>query len=465
MLQVAIPASFPVEREYAVDVVLRHFLGLEVAVKRVGTAGTVEIGDGERRLVLDDTFFSGDAERWLSAAFCPAEPAGWWTPADEDLVRPLVDRRLPVIFGGSPERPDFLEVEGDSIRLRLDVFGTAFFMLTRYEELDAGEAALDERGRFTATASLAGRHGFLDRPIVDETCELLWALIQRLWPGTRRSPRAYSLVVSHDVDRPFQRRFGFVKAVGAALRDGARHRQIAGPLRRILSYPQPFGYVASFEPYNTFGEIMRLSEERGLRSAFFFMNHRSPEPEEADYDLAHPWVRKLMVEIYRRGHELGVHPSYGSYRDAARTRREFESLKAVAEDIGIQQDHWGSRQHYLRFEIPTTWQNLEDARVCYDSTLSFHDAVGFRCGTCRPYPVFNLDRRRRLSLVERPLLAMDATLLSYMGLEDEQIIAEMTRLAERCRKYRGECTLLWHNSNLITPDQWRLYTALLDVCG
>lgn len=465
MLRVTIPASFPAEREYAVDVVLRHFLGLEIEVDPAAPAGTVEIGDGEKRLVLDDRFFSGDPGRWLSAVFCPAELAGWWMPADEDLARALAGDRLPVVFGDSPQRPDFLEAAGDSIRLRLDVFGTVFFMLTRYEELDPGEGARDERGRFAAAASLAARHGFLDRPIVDEYCELLWALIKRLWPGARRSPRSYSLVVSHDVDRPFQRRVGFVKTVGGALRDVVLHGEIARPLRGIASYFQPFGQVAPFEPYNTFGEIMRLSEERGLLSTFFFMNHRSRDPIDADYDLAHPWIRKLMTEIHRRGHEIGAHPSYQSFNDAARTRQEVDGLKAVAGEVGVRQDRWGSRQHYLRFEVPTTWQNLEDSGIQYDSTLSFHDAVGFRCGTCRPYPVFNLRTRSRLSLVERPLLAMEATLLHYMGLEEPELVSAVTRLAERCRRYRGELTLLWHNSSLITPGQRRLYTAILDVCG
>jgi Family of unknown function (DUF7033) len=465
MLQVTIPATFPAERDYAVDVVLRHFLGLEVEVDRAGPVGTVAIGDGDKRLVLDDVFFAGDPDRWLSAGFRPSGLAGWWTPTDADLTRPLASDALPVVFGASPERPDFLQVADDAIRLRLDVFGTVFFMLTRYEELDPEEGARDERGRYTAAASLAGRHGFLDRPIADEYCEILWALIQRLWPGTRRRPRRYSLVVSHDVDRPYQRRVGFVLNAGGALRDLMLHGQLARPLLGVASYFQPFGYVAPFEPYNTFGEIMRLSEERGLTSTFFFMNHRSPDPIDADYDLEHPWIRKLIAEIHRRGHEVGVHPSYRTWRDGARIRREAGGLKAVAREVGVQQQRWGSRQHYLRFEVPTTWQHLEDAGIDYDSTLSFHDRVGFRCGTCRPYPVFNLRTRTRLAIVERPLVAMEATLMHYMGLDGSRLVEQMIRLARQCRKVEGELTLLWHNSTLITPDQRRLYTAILDVCS
>ena len=62
------------------------------------------------------------------------------------------------------------------IEVPLDIFGSAFFMLTRYEEMVITER--DTHGRFPARASIAYREGLLERPIVDEYLELLWAAIQ-----------------------------------------------------------------------------------------------------------------------------------------------------------------------------------------------------------------------------------------------------------------------------------------------
>ena len=45
------------------------------------------------------------------------------------------------------------------------MFGSAFFMLTRYEELVVADR--DQYGRFPAAASVAGREGFLGVPVVD----------------------------------------------------------------------------------------------------------------------------------------------------------------------------------------------------------------------------------------------------------------------------------------------------------
>ena len=73
---------------------------------------------------------------------------------------------------------------GDSTAtLDLDVFGVPFFTLTRYEEVADAGARKDRYGRFPATASLAHRAGFLDRPIADEYAEVLGAALRRVWPG------------------------------------------------------------------------------------------------------------------------------------------------------------------------------------------------------------------------------------------------------------------------------------------
>ena len=82
--------------------------------------------------------------------------------------------RLPIVYGRRLSNGSYLEISDSGIRLGVDVLGSAFFMLTRYEELVRSER--DPRDRFPATMSLAYRERFLDRPIVNEYAEILWAL-------------------------------------------------------------------------------------------------------------------------------------------------------------------------------------------------------------------------------------------------------------------------------------------------
>jgi len=60
----------------------------------------------------------------------------------------------------------------------------------------------------------------------------------------------------------------------------------------------------------------------------------------------------------------------------------------------------------------------EQAGFQYDSTLSYADRPGFRCGTCHPYPMFDPMAQRPLRLIQRPLIAMECSVIAprYLGL-------------------------------------------------
>ena len=167
---------------------------------------------------------------------------------------------------------------------------------------------------------------------------------------------------------------------------------------------------------DTFDFLMDESDRNGVRSAFYFISAGTVDGVDGRYSLDDPRLRRLLRRIHERGHEIGLHPSYNTFRDAERTRYEFELLRRVCEEEGIEQDGWGGRQHYLRWENPTTWRNWDAAGLDYDSTLTFAESPGFRCGACFEYPVFDLRARKRLTLRERPLVAMEVSLLVYQRL-------------------------------------------------
>ena len=333
------------------------------------------------------------------------------------VLRRVVGRPLepvPVLFGDPPAR-----AAPDADELWVDIFGSVFFMLTRYEEMVIDER--DEHGRFPAACSVAARGGFLERPIVNEYVEGLWQLLQRRWARLVRKPRSYRLVLSHDVDIPLaamgRTASQIAKAVGA---DTLLRRDPARAMRRWRSYRAALNGMVVDDPYDTFDFIMDTSEQLGVRSSFNFIPRASPGPTGSLYSLEEPWIRRLLTRIADRGHEIGFHPSYGTYRDAAATAAEFDALRAAADAEGIQQSEWGGRQHYLCWENPATWQNWDDAGLSYDSTLSFADRAGFRSGVCYRYPAFNLLHGRRLRLEELPLHVMEKSLFAYMELSPEE---------------------------------------------
>jgi hypothetical protein len=459
------PGRYPAERHYVLGVVLGEWLGLDWRLQEHAMPD-VHIGvDGadDRGVTLPDVLFATEESLWLTPATLPRTPVPWRPVGDtgSGVLDPA--ERLPVLQGtpGPDDRP-LAELDERGVRLHVDVFGSAFAMITRYEEALPGER--DRYGRFPAARALAVREGFLGLPLVDAYVELLWAALHRLWPRLTRSRREYRVLPSHDVDDPLST-FGRSRALLARQLAGdvVRRRDPGLLLRRLRALADARRGRLDRDPHNTFDFLMAVSERHGLRSAFHFLSNNDVNPRGGRYDLVdHAWVGELMARIHRRGHEVGFHAGFGTFDDSQRTAEEFAHLRAVAARHGVRQERWGGRQHYLQWANPTTWRNWDDAGLAYDCTLAFSEVPGFRTGTCREYPVFDLVVRRPLALREQPFQVMDVTLYGYQGLTADAARDAALDVARACRRFHGDLGILWHNDEVLrTARQRRWYADLV----
>lgn len=460
MLRVYLPDSYLPERKYIVGVILREFLGLEYEVLVEDREDTLIDHPEGGELRIADSLFSLPESQWLSEASLPKLPlrrvARKAIPLDLESSAP----DLPILFG--PEGASAIDMQTENrLLLGIDIFGSTFFMLSRYEELITPER--DQHHRFPASASIAYKENFLDRPIVNDYVELLWSCFQHLWPRLQRKQKQYAFRLSHDVDYPFYQD-GSPGAIAKSLlkiiiNDALRSQNLSLALQRIASLRSK-----ETDIYNTFDFIMDASERRGIKSAFYFMTGNTAGTIDGNYSLSDPWIQKLMLKIADRGHEIGLHPSYHTYQDANALTKEYQTLQEICAQLGIEAKHVGGRQHYLRWEVPITWRLWDEIGLVYDSTGGFADHTGFRMGTCYEYPVYDLLQRKNLRLIERPLIVMDTTLIRYMQLEVEVGLGEIERLKKQCEKYGGTFSLLWHNSSLTSQQDRNFYQQAIDIC-
>jgi hypothetical protein len=458
MLLIRHPATYPDERAYVFEVVFGEFLGLPWE-SRAQARDDVEIVvpelDPGPKLLLADGLFTTPQRDWLTARSLPHGPLRSWRPEEGAGASTLLHRDLPVLYGERLAAGSFYRASDDGIELGLDVLGSIFFQLTRYEEV--ADPARDEHGRYPADASLAVREGFLSRPLVNEYVEILWWALAKLFPRLRRKRRAFRVLPSHDVDWPLLRTTSTPRILKSAAGGLVRQRDPGLAIGRLGGAVARLRGDSDRDPYNSFDFIMQRSELHGLSSAFYFMAGVTEPAFDGRYSLTDPWIAKLIGEIHRRGHEVGLHPSYGTYRDRNATRLERDQLVSLCERVGVHQEEWGGRQHFLRWENPTTWRNWEHAQMAYDSSLGFPRDPGFRCGVCFEYPVYDLLARRPLRLRERPLVVMESSLIDRPGLSEDQALRAIEQLRAQCRRFAGDFTLLWHNSRLVSPRERRLF--------
>ncbi len=460
MLTVQTPNNYKPERSYILSVILDNFLGLEY--KHHGEDRQdirITTGDG-RDLVVADGLFSISEQLWLKPDSLPATPLKLWDLAGTPLGLKVINNQLPVIYGENTEDSEFFTLSKDKIHLGLDVFGSAFFMLTLYEEVI--KADRDARKRFPYTASLAFRSDFLDRPIINEYVEILWACLSHLWPGLRRKQHQFQIHVSHDVDVPFLwATASFTRLAKECIFAITRNHSPSLLVNNILEWVKIKATGEKVDPYNTFDRVMDISEKHNLKSAFYFITGNTAGGLDGDYRMEHPLILKLLRNIHRRGHEIGLHLSYNTFDDGVQTKNEFQHLKEVCASQGIEQGRWGSRQHFLRWETPVTFQNVSDAGLDYDTTVSFADTPGFRCGVCYEFPVFNVLTRQKLPLIERPLVVMDCTVTGSRCMKPDLDVHEalntILNYRNQCRRFNGNFTILWHNNRFVNEQEVEIY--------
>jgi hypothetical protein len=465
-LVVHAPEGYREERRYILGVVLGDWLGLgwrlathERPVLRISLA---EDPDGPA-VTMPDVLFGTERDRWLTASALPPTPLARRRVGEAVAGVLDAEEYLPVLYGGtSPTTADLAELHSQGVWLDIDVFGSAFAMLTRYEEVVT--AAHDSYDRFPMASTLAFAEGFVDSPVVDAYVALLRAALGRIWPRIEFRRHRYQVMLTHDVDDP-------LSTVGRSPRllarqfggDLVRRRDIGLALRRARAAVDARRGRYDPDPNNTFEFLMDVSERHSLRSSFYFLCRSDADPAAPRFQLFdHPWVRDLMGRVHRRGHEIGLHAGFGTYLDAAATAEEFNRLRTVAEGQGVSQEIWGGRQHYLQWRNPNTWRNWCAAGLQYDCTLAFSEAVGFRAGTSREYPVFDLLARTPLDLAEKPFQVMDVSLFGHMALTPDDAACAALRIARECRRYGGTLGILWHNDEVLrTAREKRWYESLI----
>jgi peptidoglycan/xylan/chitin deacetylase (PgdA/CDA1 family) len=454
MLILLVPAVTP-EISWVCDVLFKTFLGLDYTLRQ-GPPRQYRLQCGAGWIDMPDVFFDQVYRHTAGAAAQVRLPLPLWDPRSAGLDAVLCARTVPVIFGESV--PQAHSTGG--IRLPLDIIGSAFFMLSRYEELDS--LAQDEHGRFPDQAALAVRAGFQQRPIIDEYTEILWAAIQKTCPDIQRAVRVTRTLISCDVDLPVDPACASVyrlvkRMVGRSLRHGTAR----GISTLVGNYMAVRRGEHGRDPYlQALDWIMEINSHEGNRVAFNLIPAVTDPTIDQSIDLYDARLLDLMRTVHARGHEIGIHPGYNTYHHPNAMSRSVARLRAAMSQLGISQPILGGRQHYLRWRVHVTPQLWEENALDYDSSLGYAGRPGFRCGTCREFAMFDLVGRHAMHLRQRPLLSMEP--MRYRSAPwSSGAVEAVTHYRQLCRRYGGDFTLLWHNSNLDHPRERGVYRDIL----
>ena len=331
-----------------------------------------------------------------------------------------------------------------------DIFAASFYLVSRYEEYQP--FVTDKHGRFSAEQSLAFKGGFLEKPIIDIWAYKLLDRLKEKFPEYHFKKRSFQRISTINVNEAFSYRHkGIIRNIGGFFSDIFRfnYRSFA---RRILVLLR-----LKKDPYNTYNQFIEFEKKYNIKTIFFFLFS-----EYTTFDTTISYTNKqhrLTIKSVIDYLSFGQLFSYYTLKNNAKINKEknrFENL--------VNRPIVRSRQHFNRFEIPKTYQNIIDMGITEEFSMGYYTHTGFRAGTCTPFYFYDLDYEIQTPLKVFPYAVNDTTLREQQ-LTAEEAYLKIKILENEVKKVNGTFISIFHNTSLsdMTRNQkWKkLYRKVI----
>lgn len=340
------------------------------------------------------------------------------------------------------------DINGNCIVINIDIIADTFFLLSRYEEYIIGNN-IENHNRFSIENSILYKKRLLEKPLVNEYSLFLKNLILKLNPNVEIVDDFFNkskFFISHDIDSISKYNDKFLRKLVISI---IRERNIKKAIKLVIGNLK-YIIKSKSDTYWSFYYLLNLEKKYGFKATYYFMGGGETSRDN-NYSIKNRRLKNVFKDLKEFGNEIGIHGSYNSYNNEKLLKYEIDQLENES-NIKV----LGIRQHFLRFNIRETWKLQKKLNLKYDSTVGYAEHIGFRCGTCTPFKVFNLDEEKELNYWEIPLIVMDTTLnnKSYMGLNANEAIKRCEDLYDTIETYNGVFAFLWHNSSLDVDGGW-----------
>lgn len=326
----------------------------------------------------------------------------------------------------------FFKAEGD---VGFDLFAAIFFLITRYEEYLPHQN--DSYGRYSHTSSLAFKEGFLHQPLVNIWLQDFRALLQEHFPKMHLSEKSFSFQATYDIDiawsyrnKGFKRNAGAIAKLFFAGKWGSmihRIHVIRGKRR---------------DPYDAYEWLDDLHRQFNLKPLYFFL----VAGQKAKYDrniAVNSSELQVLIQQTAATYTVGLHPSWASGDRQTLLPKEKSWLEKTSG-----QTITASRQHYLRFQLPTTFRRLIAIGIRDEWSMGYGTINGFRASIATTFSWYDLKADAKTPLRICPFCFMDANAYYEEKKTAAEALREMQDYLKAIRAVNGTMITIWHNSFL-----------------
>lgn len=329
---------------------------------------------------------------------------------------------------------------GKKSAIPYDIFAASFYLLSRYEEYLPH--VKDEFDRFPATESLAFKNHFLEEPVVDIWALKLRELLKEKFENLEFSSRQFNAISTIDVDSAYAfKHKNIMRTLSGFLNDffNFRFKQLSTRALVIFNFRK--------DHFDQFNKILNLQKTFKIQTIFFFL---IGDYTTYDKNISHNNLKfKTLIKSVADYAQVGLHPSFFTMGNEAMLKKEKKRLEEIT-NSNIQK----SRYHYLRIDLPESYQKLIDLEIFEDYTMGFAQHCGFRAGTCTPFYFYDLDFEIQTPLKIFSFAFMDGTLKDYLFLSNRKVELKIESLIQKVKSVEGTFISIFHNESLSETGRW-----------
>ena len=336
--------------------------------------------------------------------------------------------------------------------LPFDVFAASFFLVSRYEEYLSQER--DQYGRFKAESTWMFKNGVLQKPLVNIWVKSLGIKLKSIYPDLPVKQPKFTFIPTYDIDAAWAYKHkGIYRTVGGFLKDLA-----AGDMERIKERHEVLRGKRK-DPFDSFDFLFELQKTFKLKPIYFILCGEY-DTNDKNISIRKPSFQALIKRLGDYA-DVGIHPSFSSYLDIEKMQREIDNLSEV-----LHRPLTKSRQHFLRMNLPRSYQKLIELDISDDYTMGFASQVGFRAGIADTFRFYDLENDMVTNLRVHPFAIMDGTMRDYLNLDVEASLRLAKQLVDEVKAVGGTFIYLTHNETLGGEQRWvgwpEMYRQLIE---
>ena len=340
----------------------------------------------------------------------------------------------------------FFKAEGDT---GFDLFAAVFYLLSRYEEYLPSRK--DSYGRYAHVNSLAFKEGFLHLPLINIWLEDFRTLLIQKNHLFSTPHLRFSLLPTYDIDMAWNfRHKGFARNAAAILLLLMKFRigKVSQRLRVIRGKLN--------DPFDAYDWLNELHHRFTLHPVYFFLVAKDMGRYDRNIDIQNPEFRQL-TRTHAERYQIGLHPSWASGDHPHLITSEKKALEEMAG-----RKITSSRQHFIRFELPSTYQKLISSGITEDYSMGYGSINGFRASVAASFYWYDLKKEESTNLLVHPFCFMDANAFYEQKSTPDAALDELKHYCNITRSVNGSMITIWHNNFLGTAPEFESWRSVYE---